>query len=101
MMAMAFAAGTAAGCLAGMVTVGLLSANKLNDAIQKDTLQAGNQCSILKDKRIKIREKEEKMDDLIKELGIDINEDTIAPDEEPDSEYDLSELLEDEDDEKE
>lgn len=69
--------------------------------IQKDTLQAGNQCSILKDKRIKIREKEEKMDDLIKELGIDINEDTIAPDEEPDSEYDLSELLEDEDDEKE
>lgn len=32
MMAMAFAAGTAAGCLAGMVTVGLLSANKLNDA---------------------------------------------------------------------
>lgn len=41
------------------------------------------------------------MDDLIKELGIDINEDTITPDEEPDSEYDLSELLEDEDDEKE
>ena len=41
------------------------------------------------------------MDDLIKELGIDINEDTIAPDEEQDSEYDLSELLEDEDDEKE
>ena len=41
------------------------------------------------------------MDDLIKGLGIDINEDTIAPDEEPDSEYDLSELLEDEDDEKE
>ena len=69
--------------------------------IQKDTLRAGNQCSILKDKRIKISEKEKKMDDLIKELGIDINEDTIAPDEEPDSEYDLSELLEDEDDEKE
>lgn len=69
--------------------------------IQKDTLPAGNQCSILKDKRIKIREKEKKMDDLIKELGIDINEDTIAPDEEPDSEYDLSEMLEDEDDEKE
>ena len=64
-------------------------------------MRAENQCSILKDKRIKIREKEKKMDDLIKELGIDINEDTIAPDEEPDSEYDLSELLEDEDDEKE
>ena len=64
-------------------------------------MRAGNQCSILKDKRIKIREKEKTMDDLIKELGIDINEDTIAPDEEPDSEYDLSELLEDEDDEKE
>ncbi|MGF0144919.1 hypothetical protein [Sharpea azabuensis] len=39
MMAMAFAAGTAAGCIAGMVTVGLLSANKLNDAYT-----AGNEC---------------------------------------------------------
>lgn len=58
-----------------------------------------NRNCILQDKKSKKRRKE--MDELIKKLGIDINEDTIAPDEEPDSEYDLSELLEDEDDEKE